>query len=75
MNFEIYMNRCFFCKYNSEPNYKDRDNLEKFLSPRKKLLGREKTGVCAQHQRQLTKHMKYARYLALIPFISYHGIK
>lgn len=69
------MNKCFFCKYNIEPNYKDVENLEKFLSPRKKILSREKTGVCAKHQRHLTKHMKYARFLALIPFVSYHGIK
>ncbi len=69
------MNKCFFCKFNTIPDYKDSENLEKFLSPRKKLLGREKTNVCAKHQRQLTKHIKYARFLALIPFVSYHGVK
>jgi small subunit ribosomal protein S18 len=69
------MNRCFFCKYNVSPDYKDRENLEKFLSPRKKILNREKTGVCAKHQRALTKQIKYARFLALIPFVSYHGVR
>jgi small subunit ribosomal protein S18 len=68
------MNKCFFCKFNAVPDYKDVENLEKFLSPRKKLLSREKTGVCAKHQRQLTKHIKYARFLALIPYVSYHGL-
>lgn len=66
---------CFFCQYKTSPNYKDVDNLEKFLSPRKKILGRDKTGVCAKHQRQLTKHIKYARYLALIPYVSYQGLR
>ncbi len=69
------MTKCFFCKYSIEPNYRDVENLEKFLSPRKKIVGREKTNVCAKHQRMLTKHMKYARYLALLPYVSYQGVK
>jgi len=66
---------CFFCQYKAEPSYKDIPNLEKFLSPRKKIYNREKTGVCAKHQRILTKQIKYARYLALIPYVSYQGIR
>lgn len=67
--------KCFFCQYKTNPNYKDVENLEKFLSPRKKILGRKKTGVCAKHQRMLTKHIKYARFLALIPYVSYQGLR
>lgn len=67
------MSRCFFCQYNKEPSFKDIENLEKFLSPRKKILSREKTGICARHQRNLTKQIKYARYLSLIPYTSYQG--
>jgi len=69
------MNKCFFCKFSTHPNYRDVDNLEKFLSPRKKIVSREKSGVCAKHQRMLTKHMKYARYLALVPYVSYQGLR
>ncbi len=69
------MAKCFFCKYSLKPSYKDIDNLEKFLSPRKKILSRERTDVCAKHQRHLTKEIKYARYLALIPYVSYQGMK
>lgn len=69
------MSKCFFCTYNAVPSYKDLDNLEKFLSPRKKLLSREKSGICAKHQRQLTKQIKHARFLALIPYTSYQGVK
>ncbi|MBI2051612.1 30S ribosomal protein S18 [Candidatus Roizmanbacteria bacterium] len=69
------MNRCFFCQYKISPNFRDVDNLEKFISPRKKLLGRDKTGICAKHQRQLTKHIKYARYLGLLPYVSYQGLR
>lgn len=57
------------------PDYKDVENLEKFLSPRKKIVSRERSNVCAKHQRALNKNIKYARYLALIPYTSYQGIK
>jgi len=67
--------KCFFCQYKSNPSFKDSENLEKFLSPRKKILNREKTGVCAKHQRALTKELKYARYLALLPYVSYQGLR
>lgn len=66
---------CFFCQYKIEPKFKDTDNLEKFLSPRKKLIGRERTGTCAKHQRKLTKQIKYARFLGLLPYVSYQGHK
>ena len=69
------MNKCFFCKYDISPDYKDVENLEKFLSPRKKILSRERSNICAKHQRVLNKNVKYARYLALIPYTSYQGIK
>lgn len=63
----------FFNKFKIEPDYKDVDNLVKFLSPRMKLMSREKTGVTAKTQKKLSKAIKYARYLALIPFTSYQG--
>lgn len=69
------MSNCFFHKYRTEPSYKDLENLEKFLSPRKKILDRDKTGLCAKHQRKLSQEIKYARYLALIPYVSYQGQK
>ncbi len=69
------MNKCFFCEYKQNPSYKNPENLVKFLSPRKKILGRDKTSLCAKHQRMLTKEIKYARYLALIPYVSYQGVR
>ena len=65
------MKKCFFCKYGIQPDFKDIDNLEKFLTPRKKMLSREKTRVCARHQRKLTKQIKYARFFGLLPYVSY----
>lgn len=65
--------KCFFCQYKTEPNFLETENLEKFLSPRKKIIGRFKSGVCAKHQRKLTKNIKYAQHLGLLPFISYQA--
>ena len=59
---------CFFCKEKKTPDYKDISSLEKFLTDRKKILGRSRTGICARHQRTLTKAIKRARHLALLPF-------
>jgi small subunit ribosomal protein S18 len=59
----------------AEPNFKDIENLKKFVSIRGKILLREKTGVCAKHQRKLSKEIKYARFLALIPYVSYQLTK
>ena len=69
------MSKCFFCQYKTDPSYKDIENLEKFISPRKKIIGREKTRICAKHQRKLTCNIKYARFLALLPFVSYQGLR
>jgi small subunit ribosomal protein S18 len=63
--------KCFFCQLKIEPNFLDTENLKKFISQRGKILPREKTGICAKHQRRLSKEIKYARYLALLPYVSY----
>ncbi len=67
--------KCFFCQYNSDPSFKDIDNLEKFLSSRKKIVGRDRSSLCAKHQRKITREIKYARFLGLIPYVSYQGVK
>lgn len=65
------MTKCFFCQNKLEPSYKEIKNLERFLSSRKKILRRDKTNLCAKHQRKLTKEIKYARFLGLLPYVSY----
>jgi len=66
--------KCFFCKYGISPDYKDIENIEKFVTARKKIVSRDKSNVCAKHQRALSKQIKYARYLAMLPFTSYQGL-
>lgn len=59
---------CMFCKTNSEPDYKDYETLKKYVSERAKILGKDRTGVCAKHQRRISREVKRARVLGLLPF-------
>lgn len=59
---------CVFCKTKSTPDYKDADSLAKYVSDRAKVLGKDRTGICAKHQRRVSLAIKRARHLALLPF-------
>lgn len=59
---------CLFCVEKKNPDYKDVDTLVQFVSDRAKLMGPDRTGVCASHQRKLAEAVKRARHLALLPF-------
>lgn len=65
----------YFKTYNTEPTYKDVDTLKKFLTSRGKIVSTEKSGLSAKHQRKLSEQIKYARYLALLPYTSYQREK
>ena len=61
---------CQFCKEKIEPNFKDVANLTKYMSDRGRIIGRDRSGVCAKHQRRMTTEVKRARHLALLPFVA-----
>lgn len=61
--------KCFFCEQKTIPDYKETESLKRYLSERGKIVERVYTGVCQKHQRQLTKAIKRARFMALLPFI------
>lgn len=50
-------------------DYKDIALLSKFVSERGKIVPRNKTGVSARQQRELTQAIKRARHLAMLPFL------
>ncbi len=62
--------RCPLCAEGIVVDYKDVPILKKHISERGKILGRARTGVCATHQRQLTRSIKRARYVALLSFVA-----
>ncbi|RKQ83890.1 30S ribosomal protein S18 [Brockia lithotrophica] len=49
-------------------DYKDVELLRKFINERGKILPRRVTGTKARYQRMLTRAIKRARHLALLPF-------
>ncbi|ACZ18888.1 30S ribosomal protein S18 [Thermanaerovibrio acidaminovorans] len=60
---------CHFCVDKVEAvDYKEFDKLRKYVTERGKIIPRRVTGTCAKHQRQLTRAIKRARILALLPF-------
>ncbi|MFP4144753.1 MAG: 30S ribosomal protein S18 [Phycisphaeraceae bacterium] len=51
-------------------DYKEADDLRRFLTPNGKMQGRKKTGLSAREQRLLAQAIKRARYMALLPYTS-----
>ncbi len=61
---------CAFCEGKKEPTYIDSQTLKKFMSDRSRIIPRSKSGVCSKHQRRVTREIKHARHLALLPFVA-----
>lgn len=68
ITFQPVPRNCPFDKTGTEPDYKDVDTLLKYVSDRAKVLGKDRTGICAKHQRRLALAVKRARHLGLLPF-------
>lgn len=51
-------------------DYKDVETLQQFITERGKIIPRRITGVSAQYQKLLTKAIKRARHMALLPFVA-----
>jgi small subunit ribosomal protein S18 len=49
-------------------DYKDANTLRQFVTERGKIIPRRISGNCARHQRRITRAIKQARLLALIPY-------
>lgn len=65
---------CQFCmqvKQNGAAviDYKDTDTLKKYTTDRGKILPKRITGTCAIHQRAVTRAIKRARIVALMPYV------
>ncbi len=61
-----------YCRFCAEKiayiDYKNPELLSRFITETGKILPRRVTGTCHYHQRQLTRAIKRARILALLPF-------
>lgn len=51
-------------------DYKDTDVLERFMNDQGRILPRRVTGTSAKYQRQLSRAIKRARFLGMIPYVA-----
>ncbi|HEV2134141.1 MAG TPA: 30S ribosomal protein S18 [Terracidiphilus sp.] len=64
---------CKFCTEKIDAiAYRDVRLLQGFVAERGKIVPRRLTGVCTTHQRRLTRAIKQARNIALLPFATRH---
>ncbi|MDD5032732.1 MAG: 30S ribosomal protein S18 [Candidatus Pacebacteria bacterium] len=64
------MKNCHFCTNNVKKiDYKDAENLNKFLDHQAKIMPAKETGLCIKHQRRLAQAIKRSRMLGLLPFV------
>ena len=49
-------------------DYKNPDQLRKFINEKGKILPRRATGACAKHQRDITLAVKRCRHIAMLPY-------
>jgi len=61
---------CYFKKNKIKfIDYKNVELLKKFISTSGRISPRRITGTSAKYQRELTKAIKNARYMALLPYV------
>ncbi len=62
---------CQFCADQvGEIDYKDIKLLSRFITERGKMVPSRVSATCAKHQRSVSKAIKRARFLALLPFVN-----
>ncbi|MBS4764281.1 30S ribosomal protein S18 [Brachyspira aalborgi] len=60
---------CFFCKNDIDIlDYKDIKLLKRYVKESGKIVPKRLNGTCAKHQRMVTKAIKRARNIALLPY-------
>jgi len=58
---------CYFCKRNiKQVDWQDQAILKRFITGLGKIKRKDRTGLCARHQRQLSRAVKRARHLGLL---------
>ncbi|UCD15294.1 MAG: 30S ribosomal protein S18 [Candidatus Omnitrophota bacterium] len=61
--------KCVFCQKKLEIDYKNIELLSRYVSSKGKMISRRISGNCAKHQRKISKEIKRARFLNLIPYV------
>ena len=62
---------CYFCREKvEEVDYKNYNQLRRYISEKGKIRNRRVTGACRRHQRQVAVAVKRAREMALLPYVT-----
>jgi small subunit ribosomal protein S18 len=62
---------CYFCKEKvEEVDYKNYNQLRRYISEKGKIRSRRITGACRRHQVQVATAVKRAREMALLPYVT-----
>jgi small subunit ribosomal protein S18 len=62
---------CYFCKDKvDEVDWKNYNQLRRYVSEKGKIRSRRITGTCRRHQKQVAVAVKRAREMALLPYVS-----
>ena len=68
---EFRKKQCKFCLDRvTDIDYKDTPRLAKMLTERGKIIPSRISGTCAGHQRMLSRAIKRARFVALLPYVA-----
>ncbi len=62
----------FCCDDVADIDYKDIYTLKSYIMDNGKIIPSRITGTCAKHQRQLSKVIRIARFLALFQYCDNH---
>jgi small subunit ribosomal protein S18 len=62
---------CYFCREKvQEVDYKNINQLRRYISEKGKIRSRRITGACRRHQNQVSIAVKRAREVALLPYVA-----
>jgi small subunit ribosomal protein S18 len=62
---------CYFCKDKvDQVDWKNVNQLRRYISEKGKIRSRRITGACRRHQNQVAVAVKRAREMALLPYVA-----
>lgn len=61
---------CHYCvNKDAVIDFKDAQEMQRFVSHYARIVPKRRTGLCAKHQRKVGRAIKRARIMGLLPFI------
>lgn len=70
-NRNLFQKKCSFCQFNVPYiDYKNLTTLKEYTNYYSKIKPRYYSGTCLKHQKMLSKAIKRARFMALVPYVT-----